>query len=250
MKRFLLIIIVFSAVKSTAQEPLVLLRGKIVSQIKELGEINVVNLRSESVTTTSDNGNFTMFVKERDTLQFTGLQILTKKVAVTSSDINKQLFVVTVEPKVIPLEEVEIRQYPNINAVSLGILQKPAKTYTPAERKLRAAEEFHWYSPLLIPLGGMSVDGLINSITGRTAMLKKELRIERKEYLLQKIEYLFKPEFFTESLKIPKDYVRGFWYYAVEDPKLVRALQEKNKMMARFIFSDLATRYKELLNQN
>ena len=189
-----------------------------------------------------------MFVKIGDTLQFSGLQVVTKKVVIDENDVLKKLYVVTVQAKVIPLEEVEIRQYPNINAVSLGILQKPAKKYTPAERKLRTAGEFHWYSPLLIPIGGMPLDGLINSISGRTAMLKKELKIERKEYLLQKIEYLFKEEYFTENLKIPKEYVRGFWYYAVEDSKLTEAINSNNKMMARFIFSDIASKYLELLN--
>jgi hypothetical protein len=93
----------------------------------------------------------------------------------------------------------------------------------------------------------MPTDGLINAISGRTAMLKKELAVEKKEKLLLKIEYLFKEEYFLENLKIPKEYLRGFWYYAVEDPKLADALNTKNKMMARFIFSDLATKYLEIL---
>jgi hypothetical protein len=228
-------------------QTLTLLKGKITSQIKELNDVNVANLRSESTTTTDKNGNFSMFVKVGDTLQFSGLQIITKKAVITENDIVRQLYVQTLEAKINPLDEVEIKQYKDINAVSLGILQKPAKVYTPAERKLRTAGEFHWYSPLLIPLGGMSADGLINSISGRTAMLKKELAIEKKEKLLLKIEYLFKEEYFLENLKIPKDYLRGFWYYAVEDPKLVDALNAKNKIMARFIFSDLATKYLEIL---
>ena len=236
------------SLKGIAQAQLTWLRGKIVSETKELREINVENLRSESATTTADNGNFGLFVAEGDTLQFSGLQIRSKKVVITQADMNKQLYVVALESKVIPLEEVEIKQYPNINAVSLGILQKPAKKYTPAERKLRAAEEFHWYSPLLIPLSPMSVDGIINAISGRTAMLKKELAVEHKEKLLEKIDYLFPPDFFTNNLKIPKEYVRGFCYYAIEDDKLVKAINDKNKIMARFIFADIATRYKELLN--
>jgi hypothetical protein len=93
----------------------------------------------------------------------------------------------------------------------------------------------------------MPADGLINLISGRTAMLKKELAVEKKEKLLEKIEYLFKEEYFLENLKIPKEYLRGFWYYAVDDKKLVEALNSKNKIMARFIFSDLATKYLELL---
>lgn len=250
MKLFKSIFLFLFFAQTFAQtQTLTFLKGRITSQIKELNDVNVSNLRSESNTTTDRNGNFSMFVKVGDTLKFSGLQVITKKTVINESDITKQLYVTSLEAKVIPLDEVEIKKYPNINAVSLGILQKPAKVYTPAERKLRTAEELHWYSPLLIPFGGMSVDGMINSISGRTAMLKKELKVERKEYLLQKIEYMFKEEYFLENLKIPKEYLRGFWYYAVEDPKLEKALNEKNKMQARFIFSDLAVNYLEILKK-
>ena len=247
MKLFKSIIIILFFAQSFAQSTtLTLLKGKITSQIKELNDVYVANLRSESTTTTDNNSSFSMFVKVGDTLQFSGLQIVTKKSVITENDITKQLYVVSLEAKVNLLDEVEIKQYKNINAVSLGILQRPAKVYTPAERKLRTAGEFHWYYPLLIPLGGMPADGLINLISGRTAMLKKELAVEKKEKLLEKIEYLFKEEYFLENLKIPKEYLRGFWYYAVEDTKLVEALNSKNKIMSRFIFSDLATKYLEL----
>jgi hypothetical protein len=227
---------------------LVFLKGKLVCSIKNLSDVNVTNLRSET-TTVSVNGDYSMFVKVGDTIQFSSIQIETKKVIIQESDLAKSLFVSSLNPKVIALDEVEIKEYKNINAVSLGILDKPAKKYTPAERKLRAAEELHWYSPLLIPLGGMSVDGLINAISGRTAMLKKELEVEKKEMLLKKIEYQFDPEYFTNNLKIPQEYVKGFWYYAIEEPRLVNEINSKNKSMAKFIFAELATKYLELLTK-
>jgi hypothetical protein len=40
------------------------------------------------------------------------------------------------------LDEVVIRRYNNINAVSLGIIPANQKSYTPAERKLRTAGDF------------------------------------------------------------------------------------------------------------
>jgi hypothetical protein len=227
---------------------LVFLKGKLVCSIKNLSDVNVTNLRSET-TTVSVNGDYSMFVKVGDTIQFSSIQIETKKVIIQESDLAKSLFVSSLNPKVIALDEVEVKEYKNINAVSLGILDKPAKKYTPAERKLRAAGELHWYSPLLIPLGGMSVDGLINAISGRTAMLKKELEVEKKEMLLKKIEYQFDPEYFTNNLKIPQEYVKGFWYYAIEEPRLVNEINSKNKSMAKFIFAELATKYLELLTK-
>ena len=135
MKLFKSIIIFLFFAQTFAQTPtLTLLKGKITSQIKELNDVYVANLRSESTTTTDNNGNFSMFVKVGDTLQFSGLQIVTKKAVITENDLAKQLYVENLEVKVNPLDEVEIKQYPNINATSLGILQKPAKVYTPAER--------------------------------------------------------------------------------------------------------------------
>lgn len=244
---FLFLFLVPSFVQS---QTLTLLKGKVTAQIKELNDIYVSNLRSESNTTTDSNGNFSMFVKVGDTLQFSGLQIITKKMTIHENDITKQLYVTSLEPKVNPLEEVEIKQFKNINAVSLGILQRPAKVYTPAERRLRTATEA--YPTIGIgnyPGFSTGLDPLINAISGRTALLKKELAVERKEYLIQKIENLFKDDYFTSNLKIPKDYVRGFWYYAIEDEKLIAALKEKNKMMARFVFSDLASKYLELLKK-
>jgi hypothetical protein len=231
-------------------QELTLLKGKVTSQIKELNEVYVTNLRSESNTATGRNGDFTMFVKVGDTLQFSGLQVVTKNTVIDANDVAKKLYVVQLEGKVIPLDEVEVKTYPNINAVSLGILQKPAKAYTPAERRLKTASDLDPTASVGTMAGGsIGLDPVINAITGRTAMLKKELSIEKKEFLLQKIEYMFREAYFLENLKIPKEYLRGFWYYAVEDPKLEAAINEKNKIMARFIFSDLATNYLEILKK-
>jgi hypothetical protein len=251
MKLFKGIFLVLFFVQTLAQgQELTLLKGKITSQIKELNEVYITNLRSDSNTTTDRSGNFSMFVKVGDTLQFSGLQVVAKKVRIDENNIAKKLYVINLEGKVIPLDEVEVKSYPNINAVSLGILQRPAKVYTPAERRLKTASDWDPSANMGTMMGGaVGLDPLLNAISGRTAMLRKELKVERKEYLLQKIEYMFKEEYFLENLKIPKEYLRGFWYYAVEDTKLNEALNAKNKIMARFIFSDLAVKYLEILKK-
>lgn len=243
---FIIFFFFISAVGFSQSSELVFLKGKIVSSIKGLSDVNVFNLRSESSTTTDEIGDYSIFVKVGDTLKFTNLQMETKRIVINDTDLAKAILVTSLVPSVINLDEVEIKQYKNINAVSLGILQKPAKVYSPAERKLRTAEEFHWYSPLLIPIGGMSVDGLINSISGRTKMLQKELKVEKKEILLLKIENQFGYDYFIQKLKIPKENVRGFWYYAVDDGRLETALNAKNKTKASFIFAELAIQYLDL----
>jgi hypothetical protein len=144
--------------------------------------------------------------------------------------------------KTVELKEVVIEKS-EINASSIGIVSKDQKTYTPAERKVRTAEELHWYSPLLIPVGGMSVDGMINSISGRTEMLKKEVVVEKNEKALAKLEYLFEENYFIEKLKIPQEFVNGFQYYAVENVDLQNALKAKNKTLIKFIMINLSKEY-------
>lgn len=248
--RLLCLSLLYTYFVQAQTEELFFLKGKVVSEIKDLSDINVLNKRSDSNVATESKGDFSLFVKVGDTLSFSGLQIFSKDIVITKNDLSKSLLAVTLLPKVFELQEVKVNQYPNINAVSLGILDKPAKKYTPAERKLRAAGVFKWYSPLLIPLGGMSVDGLINSISGRTAMLKKELEIERKELLKTKLENNFDEHYYTEKLKIPAEYVEGFLYFAAEDQQLMQLVAEKNKILIQFKLNDLAVQYLKIISSN
>jgi hypothetical protein len=223
------------------------LNGKVTSTFSDLEGIYLINNRSKENTLTDYGGYFSIEAAVGDTLVFSSVQFKALKVAIKENDFNKELFFVKMDPIVRFLDEVRINEHKNINAVSLGIISPNTKHYTPAERKLRTAEELHWYSPLLIPLGGMSVDGMINSVSGRTAMLKKEVEVEKKETLIHKIENWFETKYFTQKLNIPEEYVKGFIYYLVEDAKFTQAMKSKNKTMATFIMNELAVKYNQLL---
>ncbi|WP_396195488.1 hypothetical protein [Flavobacterium sp.] len=252
MKQLFSLIIFLNAALGFAQSnELVFLKGKVISTVKELKEVNVYNLRSESATATDENGNYSMFVKVGDTLQFQSLQIATKKLVVSEIDVKKTLLVTQLLPKVIALEEVEIQDHSNINAVSLRILDKPAKKYTPAERRLKTATDIDATASVGMMAGGsIGLDPILNAISGRTAMLKKELEVERQERLMIKVENQFKPEYFTNRLKIPEEYVKGFLYYIADDAKLGEYMNKKNKGMAKFRLSELASQYLTLLKNS
>jgi hypothetical protein len=240
-----LLFFLFFVLNSVAQNSsLTLLRGKVMADNIELNGITIQNLRSQSDAVSENNGNFSIFVLVGDTLSFKGLQVNTKKVTISENDLSKKLVVVLLEPKIIPLSEVKITEYKNINAVALGILDKPAKVYSPAERKLKAAKEFDvGYYRIPMPNIFFSVDPILNAISGRTKMLKKELEIERKELALKKIENNFEEEYFITTLKIPKEEVKAFWYFVVEKEELISALNAKNKIKTEFVFSKLASEF-------
>ena len=51
------------------------------------------------------------------------------------------------------------------------------------------------------------LDPLLNWMSGRTTMLKKEVEVEKKETLMDKVEGWFERKYFIQTLKIPEDYV-------------------------------------------
>ena len=243
-KRLLLLYIFFPLVVLSQNDSLV--SGKIVSESSLLEGIHVINLSKRNGAVTDSRGYFQIKAKVSDTLQFSAVNLKATRHVLKASDFSNDLLLIKMESLITELEEVAIINYKNINAVALGIVPANQKTYTPAERKLAAAGDFKWYSPLLIPLGGMSVDGLINSISGRTAMLKKELVVERKELLQAKTSDYFERKYFIETLKIPDEFVDGFLFYIVENEKFVNAMKDKNKTMATFVLSELAVEYLKL----
>lgn len=224
-----------------------MLHGKIIVESRSADGVSIINLVNEKTAVSDSNGDFYILAKAEDLLVFSSVNLEYHRKIIEQEDLKSALIIINMTSKTTELKEVIVKQ-PDINAVSLGISQKGIKKYTPAERRLKTAEEFHWYSPLLIPLGGMSVDGLINSISGRTAMLKKELEVEKKERLLDIIKALYKDDnYFKQTLKIPPAYIKGFQYYCIEDPNFAGVLKTKNKTKIELYMVPLAVKYNEII---
>ncbi|HFG0566651.1 TPA: hypothetical protein ACGFUW_002437 [Flavobacterium psychrophilum] len=211
-----------------------LLEGKVISDALNIGEIYVTNLSANIKTTANSNGFFSIEAKPNQVLVFSGLKIERKILNLKSLDFSANFLSVKVYPKTIQLEEVVVKNYPQINTASLGIVSKNIKTYTPAERKLMSESS------------GMGIVQLINAINGRTDELKKNVEVEKKEMLLDKLLVLFEENFYTETLKIPAEYIKGFQIYVIDDERLIASVKSKNKTMTTFLLGELAEKYKQI----
>jgi hypothetical protein len=222
-----------------------LLKGKVISDAPSLDGIHVINLTNEKTTITEKGGFFSILAKPKDTLMFSGMQVKGMQIILKELDFSDNLFFMKLKQQIKMLEEVYIKSYSEINAVSLGIIPKGTKSYTPAQRRLRTAT-----APFIdLNAGGMAggsigVDPLINWISGRTAMLKKELEVENKERLQAKLSNLYEDIYFIETLKISLEYVKGFKIFAVDDQRLIESLKSKNITMTTFLLGELAEKYK------
>lgn len=204
--------------------------GQIFEQSTPIGGVNIINNDTQIATVSDNDGRFSISVKEGDVLVFSAVNLDPVKRRITISDLGLSLLSIKMTAKEIELKEVVVNDNYGITAENLGIVPHGQKTYTPAERKVYTATS-------------TSVDKILNGISGRTAMLKKEINVEKKEMLFRKIEYLFEENYYTERLKIPVNDIKGFQLFCVDDTEFAVSLNTKNKTMSMFLITDLARKY-------
>jgi hypothetical protein len=215
------------------------LSGKINANLNDLEGIYVVNLKTEKSVITDKGGYFSIDASSGDVLLFSSIQLKGVQMELLPEHFKPELVFVKMEIMINQLPEVMIRRYDNINAVALGIVPAGIKQYSPAERKYARAT-----SGRLNPMG---LDPLLNMLSGRSAMLKKELEVEKKEIYLQQLDNMFERNHFIEDLKIPKEYVKGFQYYIVENERFTTILNSKNKITTDFLMGELAIKYNNII---
>ena len=221
------------------------IKGQVTSNGIPLEGINILNTSNINMVVSDSNGSFSVLVNEGDILIFSAVNYETLRKYINTKEFKTGNILVDLTPKSIELNEVFINTRPDITAENLGIIPKNQIKLTPAERKLQTAGDFKPTHLLGVLGGALAVDPILNAISGRTKMLKKAVSVEKKEFLMLKLQTLFEDKYYLETLKISKDYVRGFQYYCVEDPDFVESLKVKNKAMCMFLIVGLATKYKK-----
>ncbi len=237
-------VVVLSQTVCAQNQDRTMVNGKIISNTNDLEGVYVVNAQTEVMVTTTADGTFSIMAKPGDTLVFSSILFKEKRVLLTSENFTDLSFTVKLNLVMHQLQEVIVKRYDNINAEALGIVPSNQKTYTEAERKLRTATDLDAH----LGLGGsISLDPILNVFSGRSAMLKKEVAVEKKEFFMKLLENMFSMDHFVNRLKIPNEYVKGFEYYAVENDKFTNILSSKNKTSTEFLLAELAVKYKEIL---
>lgn len=212
--------------------------GKIVIDSVAVEKVNIVNSTTGKATISNASGLFRVSAKPGDALVFSAINLETKRIVIQEQDFLSQPFVIRMSLRMTPLKEVNVNENPNITAENLGIIPHGQKKYTPAERRLNEATTGSGIVPL---------NPILNAISGRTAMLKKEITAEKKERLLLQLDGWFEDEYYINTLKIPREYIKGFHYFLIEDTDFVRALKAKNKTLTKFLVKDLAMHYLDTL---
>lgn len=96
--------------------------------------------------------------------------------------------------------------------------------------------------------GSVGLDPLLSMFSGRTAMLKKELIVEKKEQHIRQLENIFTEFHFINKLNIPEIHVKGFVYYAVENTSFTWVLDTNNRISIEFLLAELAEKYLKIIS--
>jgi hypothetical protein len=225
-----------------------IIKGQVTSNAIPLEGINVTNTSNKIMVVSDQYGVFSVLVKEGDILSFSAVNYEYLRKYISIKEFRMGNVVVDLTPKSIELKEVIINEHSAISAENLGIIPRDQVKLTAAERRLQTAGDFKPIHLLGLLGGALAVDPILNAISGRTNMLKKALTVERKEFLMAKLEVLFEDKYYTETLKIPEEFIKGFQYYCIEDDDFARSLKDKNKTMSMFLIVGLASNYNKNRN--
>lgn len=210
------------------------LSGLVVLHDAPVEQVNVRNDDSGDATTTAADGTFKIKVRIDESLVFTAVNLETRCVKISQEMLQAGFVTAHMTEITVPLPEVTINNNQGITAENLGIIPYGQRKYTQAQRRLHEATTGGGIVPL---------NPILNALSGRTRMLKKEIQVEKKERLLLQLDGWFTPEYYAQTLKIPEDYIAGFHFYVLDDTDFVRALKAKNKTLTQFLAQELARRY-------
>lgn len=213
-------------------------QGKVVSRFRDLEGIYIENISARKNTTTEKGGYFKIEMQPNDTLIFASINLKGIRKVIKESDFSKKLLFIPMEASEYTLDEMVIER--KITAESLGII-KPRKKLTPTEKRLHTA------TSVSSPNGIVSIDGFVNALSGRTAMLKRALELEREELLMRRTINVFDEEFFTQELQIPKLYIEGFGFFITQNKSLTKSITSYNKTELKFLMTQKAVEYLEII---
>lgn len=209
------------------------LYGKVLSEGKAIGNIDIVNINSKKSSTTDSNGNFSILAKMGDELFVISKEYVDRKIMLTQENLDKGNLVIQLEKKPIELDDVEITTTPSVKfKVSQADLDKAKLA-----KQANALKVQNVYD-------GTIENGIdfVRMAKGLRNLFKNKVQ-EKKEKSIPPIpfkDYLalnFDTAFYIQKLKLKPEEIDLFIAYCEVDSR-AKSLAERQDVleMADFLF--------------
>jgi hypothetical protein len=110
-KRLFLFFFVFVIAKIQSQEKKQIITGKVIDSIGVIKNANIINLNTSQGTFSSDKGLFRIFVSKGDTLRFSSVQHITKKILITKEIVENKKINVQLTSNIYNLTAFELKRH-------------------------------------------------------------------------------------------------------------------------------------------
>ena len=195
----------------------------------DVESIHVINITSKRFTTTNLKGEFLIPASVGDRIELTSVRYKTQIVELTQAMYDAGFFRVILEDEINELNEVVVGKVltgdlgsdiknsdakRDINFYDLGLPGYTGKPLTQSERRLAEADAGKF---VYVGLGvGVNLHKLLNTISGRTKMLKERVRLERNTELMNSIRDRLSRDFFG-SYPLEEKHHEEFFFFVSED---------------------------------
>tara|TARA_Y100000385_G_scaffold285634_1_gene345914 strand:+ start:5583 stop:6362 length:780 start_codon:yes stop_codon:yes gene_type:complete len=208
----------------TLQGQNVQINGQIIND-GDLEGIHIINKTAYRYATTDAKGFFTVQGKLSDSLYFSSIQHQPKTIVLSAKDISSKTITVTLLESINELEEVVIGTLltGDLNAdignsdakrpldfYDLGIPGYTGPRMNLVERRLYEANHGKLFTGLF-----PNFYKLLNMISGRTKMLKKQVKLEKDKSTISRIKETLGPLFFSTH-DLNKDKRMEFYYFCAD----------------------------------
>ena len=110
-KLLIIFLILIYTTSSFSQEKRKLISGKISDSLATIQNANIINLKTKQGTFSNKEGLFRIFVSEGDTLSFSSVQHITKKIKITKSILEKNKLIVLLKSNTYTLDEFDLKRH-------------------------------------------------------------------------------------------------------------------------------------------
>lgn len=249
-KILLLFFLFFSHLIFSQKIPRDILNGQIISDSIGVENVNIQNLNTKKFAISDKFGLFSLYAQEHDTLVFSSLNLITKKLVLTKTDLSWKLLKIKIENFVNTLDEVII----NPNALTGNLktdsdnikvtIIKPIDTRMAMDKEFEK-DKFSTLENALMP-GYRDTKYMTNfvAIANKIAKLivpKKEKK--KKVFKSDKTFHEYVKEhlsetFFTENLKLKPTEIGLFLAFCENDSKANDYLDlNKQLELIEFLFA-------------
>ena len=215
----------------------------------DLEGIHVINKTSKFYSTTNRKGEFVIKGRLNDTLVFSSVQYKLESLLVTQEAVNNKSLLVELIEYVNVLNEVyigntlsgnleddigNVKGKPGINFYDVGIPGYTGRPKTHNERRLFEADHGKMVqigvSKNLEPELKINFHKFLNKISGRTKMLKKRVKLDKKDALMYKLKAKYYNDLF-DSYSLSEEKQMDYFYFCSEDENFIEKCGSGNDLL-------------------